>query len=144
MEEQKTDISIYDLNDRERYQFIAEVENPLSQETVGINDWKRERLLLRNTKVLIGKEWLILDDGNTIRVDLGKKLKNLHLEEYDILSFEGKVRHVPVDDYYDYDDRCKVKEKWGAQLSPRGNIYYGYGPEYYARTLGFLTNIEKF
>ena len=142
MEDDKS-ISIYDLNDKIRYSFVAEVHDPLSHETVGINDWKRDRVLLHKVKVLINKEWLSLNNGDIIRIDIGKRLKELHLEEYDILSFDGRVRHVPVDNYFDYDKRGKTRSKWGIQLSPRGKIYYGYGDEYYARTLGFLSKIEK-
>lgn len=136
-------ISIYDLDDNKKYSFTATVEEPISHETVGKYDWKKDRVLLKDVNVLIGKEWHMLDEGGIIRVDLGKKLLKLNLDEYDILSFNAKIRYMPVDGYFDYDDRCQVRLKWGLQLSPRGNIYYGYGDEYYARTLGFLTDIEK-
>ena len=138
------DISIYDLDDNKKYSFISTVDEPVSHETVGIHDWKKDRVLLKDVKVLIGKEWYLLDNGGIIRIDLGKKLLKENLKEFDVLSFNGKVRYVEVNRYFDYDDRCKVRMKWGAQISPRGNLYYGYGDEYYARTLGFLTDIEKY
>ena len=123
MEEQNS-ISIYDLDDKKRYAFIGEVEDPLSHETVGIRDWKRDRLLLHKVKVLIDKNFLLLDGGNIVRIDIGKRLRQLNLEQYDMLSFDARIRHVPVDNYFDYDERGKTKVKWGAQLSPRGNLYY--------------------